>query len=837
MNPGKRRLQRAAWARMAGPTALALLLAGCSTDGGAGSAAGAQGAHAWPPAPALSRPPVEPVGPLPSSVAVEPTRHGMWDVTFTYVPAPTEAIQTLVLAGTFNSWNVAANRMSLAGGSGAWSTTVRLGPGEYQYKFVRDGQWIQDPQNDRSAPDNFGGHNSVLRLGRAERPDRSPATAGDGEFAAAGLQHDPASTLYLQEFSPARLLLRYRTYAHDVESVAVALRGGVTAPMHVVSSDPVYCYWEAAVDRPRAARDGAAEGIEYTFLLTDGKRTVSDPSTYTHRIRGQGVLDAPQWAVHAIWYQIMPDRFRNGDRANDPPRVRPWTSEWFTPSPWEGQDGQSFYRWFVYDRLYGGDIAGIEWALAYLKDLGVNALYLNPVFQSRTHHKYDAANYLHVDEHLGAGGDYAAAAAREDLRDPSTWTWTGSDRRFLEFLKKAKSMGFRVIIDGVFNHVGVDHPAFQDVKQNGRDSPYADWFEVTSWEPFAYAGWAGHASLPVFRKSPEGLASESAKKHIFDVTRRWMDPDGDGDPSDGVDGWRLDVPNEIAMPFWREWCSLVRSINPEAYITGEIWDRADAWLDGRHFDAVMNYPFARAVLSWVGDQRLKIRASELDQRLAELRLAYPAAATYVMQNLVDSHDTDRLASMLANPDRQYDHQNRVQDSNPDYDNRKPGEAIYRKARLVALLQMTYIGAPMVYYGDEVGMWGADDPTNRKPMLWADLEPYEKPDENFVMTDQLEFYRRVIALRNELAALRVGSFQTVAADDLHDVWAFLRETDEQRVLVVLNASEEDRNVELAVPGATLRWRPVFGGPGEATSAAGRIQVPVPAVSGVVLVAAP
>ena len=284
------------------------------------------------------------------------------------------------------------------------------------------------------------------------------------------------------------------------------------------------------------------------------------------------------------------------------------------------------------------------------------------------------------------------------------------------------------------------------------------------------------------------------REHIFAVTRRWMDPDGDGDPSDGIDGWRLDVPNEIAASFWVEWRALVKSINPEAYITGEIWDGAGEWLQGDRFDAVMNYPFARAALAWVGDEENKIAPSELDRRLAELRQAYPAEATYALQNLLDSHDTDRLASMLKNPDREYNGQNRVQDG-ARYDDARPDPIHYQRARLLALLQMTYVGAPMVYYGDEVGMYGADDPICRKPMLWHDHEPYDDPANDHVMQEQLEWYQRVIALRRSSPALTRGSFETLVTDDEHDLWVYERRLGSERVLVALNASGTDARVEL------------------------------------------
>lgn len=243
----------------------------------------------------------------------------------------------------------------------------------------------------------------------------------------------------------------------------------------------------------------------------------------------------------------------------------------------------------------------------------------------------------------------------------------------------------------------------------------------------------------------------------------------------------------------------------------------------------MNYEFARTAVAWICHQQKKITASEIDRRLV-----YPAAATYVVQNLVDSHDTDRLVSMALNPDRAYDKMNRVQDDNPDYNNAKPSPEEYQWARLVVLLQMTYVGAPMVYYGDEAGMWGADDPTNRKPMLWEDLQPYQKAEENFVMREHLEFYRRAIALRNAHPALRTGFFQTLLTDDQRDVWAFARTDDSEHLVVVLNASGSGQEVELPPPDdAAHNWEVVFGDTGALRADGARLRVRVPGVAGVVL----
>ncbi|MCP3914099.1 MAG: DUF3459 domain-containing protein [bacterium] len=724
---------------------------------------------------------------LPPSVVATPGADQQWDCEFTWLSD--YPVRSVALVGDFNGWNASTHPLA-RGADGRLRVQARLAGGVQRYKFHVDGErWAADPDNPDGEADGHGGRNSLLRLGALARLDELEAHMGDGEILGPALRHDPNLPIDAQR-SGSSALLRLRTLAGDVEGVTLVTRSGRRVPMQVAGPLGDFALWEARLPIP----DGNA--TEYTFLLRDGAKSVTTPKTYVLDVDSMPDFDAPSWARHAIWYQILMDRFRNGDTANDPERVRPWRSEWYSVSDFEEEDGQTFWKWSVYGRRYGGDLAGLTGRLDYLADLGVNALYLNPVFQASTYHGYDATSFVHVDERFGPRRDYAEAEAREDLRDPSTWTWTAADRAFLDFVRAAHERGLKVIIDGVWNHVGTTHPAFRDVRAKGQDSAFADWFDVKSWEPFRYAGWAGYGELPVFKKSTEGFHTSAVEQHVFDVTRRWMDPDGDGDPSDGIDGWRLDVPNEIALPFWRRWREHVKSINPEAYLSGEIWDRADEWLDGRHLDAVMNYPFARATIAWIGHKRRKITVSECDRRLAELRLAYPDEANYGLMNLVGSHDTDRLASMLKNPDRDYDAGNREQDG-AQYDVRKPGPVHYRRARLVALLQMTYLGAPMVYYGDEVGMWGADDPACRKPMLWSDLEPFEVPDENRVHAEQLAFYRRVIGLRRAHAALRDGSFRTLRADDEHDVWVFVRENDDEVAVVALNASRHPRDLELDV----------------------------------------
>ena len=734
-----------------------------------------------------------------------------WTCEFTF--RPDRPANSVHLAGDFNGWNPKATPMTLMG-DGRFRTSIELDEGKRYYKFVVDeSSWRYDPLNPNRVNDGHGSANSMLSLGPEAGLNASRGRQGDETIEAAALKHDPSRPIYRQALPDGRYLLRYRTLRGDSTGALLSVEHLGSFRMQLANSDETFDFWEVGVDDD-------ADGHRYTFIVEDGEFKVRDDSVYTLEQPEEGSHRTPDWAKDAIWYQVMVDRFRNGIHDNDPLNSFPWKKQWYDSAEWEGRDGQTFYEWFVFDRMCGGDLQGLEQKLDYLTELGVNALYLNPVFQADSCHKYNATNYLHVDDRYGTGDDYLRVEKEEDLLDPSSWQWTRSDELFLEFLKTAKSKGFRVIIDGVFNHVGTSHPAFRDVLINRSDSPYADWFDVRSWDPFEYEGWAGFGGLPAFKKTDEGLECEAVKQHIFEITRRWMDPDGDGDPSDGIDGWRLDVPNEIAIPFWVDWCAHVRSINPDAYITGEIWDRADEWLDGRSFDAVMNYEFSKVVFDWVGAKQNKISASEADARLASLRMAYPAEVNYVLQNLIDSHDTDRAVSKIHNPDRPFDSGNREQDD-PTYDGSKPPEDAYRRLELLALIQMTYIGAPMVYYGSEVGMWGSDDPNNRKAMIWEDLGAYEDPDAT-VMSDLLESYKQMIRLRKDHEALRRGSFETLMTDDEQDLFVYRRTHGDETLVIALNAGENEARFSL--PDG--EWKAIHGAglsPGVVGPLSGRVWI--------------
>jgi glycosidase len=565
------------------------------------------------------------------------------------------------------------------------------------------------------------------------------------------------------------------------------------------------------------------------------------------------------WYADAVWYQIFPERFRNGDTSNDPTvaslegtwpyfvpdgwQVMPWTSDWYRLQPWEKADGKGFYV-HAQLRRYGGDLEGILRELDHIEALGVNALYLNPVFESPSLHKYGATMYHHIDKHFGPDpqGDLELFAT-EDPADPATWRWSAADQLFLRLIAEVHRRDMRIVIDGVFNHVGIPFWAFQRARREGPGSRFAKWFHITRWDDpntpedeFDYRGWAGIKDLPEFRKDAQDLPPE-VKAHFRAVLKRWMDPDGDGDPSDGIDGWRLDVAAEVPLAFWKEFNGWVKAINPDAYLTGEIWWKdfqtytywnARPWLDGA-FDGVMNYRFGDAVYQFF-NQPKPISATAFVQLLEGIQRDYGYERCLGLQNLFGSHDTQRIGSAVVNPQHRQGHGGNLQ-SNPDFDVRKPNDIEKRRWKQMVAFQFLAPGAPYIYYGDEVGMWGADDPDCRKPMVWPDLAyategtyPFGLPrPADSVEQDQdlLAFYRMVTKWRNDYAVLRRGTLKVLLADDEQRIVAFQRQDKAMRAVAVFNAS--DMRYELTWDrlglGSSGTWRSVVGD----RPSAGKIEV--------------
>ncbi|OZB40796.1 MAG: alpha-amylase [Alishewanella sp. 34-51-39] len=570
--------------------------------------------------------------------------------------------------------------------------------------------------------------------------------------------------------------------------------------------------------------------IAATTLLYSSHTLAYCPQTSDPSPKGPIALNeqgefVPGWAKSAVWYQVFPERFRDGDPSNNPRvadiagadpveepkvwQVHPWGSDWYKLQPYEVTNGEPELWKHLLRRRYGGDLQGVIDKLDYIKEMGFNAIYLNPVFDAPSLHKYDGASFHHIDPNFGPDpeGDRALMATENPL-DPATWVWTKADELALELIKQAKQRGIRIIFDGVFNHMGINSFAFQHLKKHQQSSPYKDWFTVHSFRDdktgteFSYEGWFGVPSLPEFKEDENGLVA-GPKSYVFAATERWMNPKGKG-AEYGIDGWRLDVAFCVAHGFWKDWRVHVKNINPQAYITAELVmppELVKPYLQGDEFDGEMNYNFAFTAAEFMFNPAPdNITASEFDAKLAEMRALYPKGVAYVTQNLFGSHDSNRIGSHIVNRGI-----GNFRDWGKYFELRKPNAEEIRLQKLFVIFQMTYVGAPMVYYGDEVGMWGANDPDDRKPMIWEDIK-YEdevtnpdgskRPADKVAVNKELQqHYRKLIQLRNTLPALQLGDFSTLLVDDKNNLYGFERQYQQQRVRVILNNSDKPQQVTL------------------------------------------
>ena len=559
----------------------------------------------------------------------------------------------------------------------------------------------------------------------------------------------------------------------------------------------------------------------------------------------QELNSPPAWAEEAIWYQIFVERFRNGDPSNDPtldqmegswPHLRPegwaptsWTHDWYQQEDWAVASGEPFYR-TVQMRRYGGDLQGVLDKLDYLRDLGVTALYFNPLNDSPSLHKYDARHYRHIDRNFGPdpGGD-ARIIDSEDPLEPDTWQWTAADRLFLKVLEEAHRRGIRVIMDYSWNHTGITFWAWQHILEHQQASPYADWYDIESFDDpatpdtseFAYDGWLGVKTLPELaevEQSGEATLHPEVSAHVYNVTRRWLDPNGDGDPSDGVDGFRLDVAEMVPRGFWRAYRSFVRSINPEAYLVGEVWwdswphhmtDPA-AWLQGDVFDAVMNYRWYMPTRSFFAQAPPYLTAAQYVAHLDSIMGGYDRIFWNAMMNLTASHDSPRFGTSIYNPGL---YKYRMSpNGNLDFKADRPDARTRAIQAMILVQQFTWPGAPHIWNGDEAGMWGGDDPDVRKPLLWPDL-PYEDetahPFGGERRHDVVAPDLQLMALYKELIGLRKSHLQLWAngettwpvVDDDRRILVCERKHDTGRALVLFNAAEEQQDVD--IPEGTYR----------------------------------
>ena len=513
--------------------------------------------------------------------------------------------------------------------------------------------------------------------------------------------------------------------------------------------------------------------------------------------------EAPEWAAEVVWYQIFVERFRNGNKSNDPTletvhnslmddypsswNVTPWEHDWYQQEDWAKETGLDFYR-TAQMRRYGGDLEGVIEKLPYLKELGVTGIYFNPLNDAPTLHKYDARSYHHIDVTFGGSiQNNLDTMAIEDPSRPETWTWTEADSTFLRLIKLCHESDIKVILDYSFNHTGREFWAFKDIVQNQESSRFKDWYEINSFAneekgtEFDYEGWIGIKELPELKKiqdtpkTPgrhyEGNLPKEIKEHIFAVCRRWIDPNNDGDFSDGVDGFRLDVAEHVPMGFWRDFRTQLRSINSELLLVGENWWTnwpdtlmdPEPWVKGDVFDAVMHYQWYKPARRLFGNNTDSISTLLFYSKMDSIWSKYRWKNSLAMMNLTASHDSPRFWTSINNSTKYKVDANPR--SNPDYDLTRPDLDNLRRGKALLLHQFTMIGAPHIWNGDEKGMVGGDDPDCRKPILWEDIKMadesssefsnYDIKEANTIDTSLVSFYKGLIKMRNDNATLQKG----------------------------------------------------------------------------------
>ncbi len=417
-----------------------------------------------------------------------------------------------------------------------------------------------------------------------------------------------------------------------------------------------------------------------------------------------------------VWYQIFPERFANGDASNDSTGTKSWDS---TDHP--GRED-----------FYGGDLQGILDHLDHLQDLGVSGIYLNPIFQAPSNHKYDTQDYMTVDPHFGDA------------------------KLFKQLVQAAHERGIRVMLDAVFNHIGDKSIQWQDVLKNGQASPYANWFHIrefpATYTPTDNFEFAADATYDTFDYTPHmpklNTSNPEVVDYLLNIATYWV-------KEFDIDAWRLDVANEIDHHFWRKFHDAMMSLKPDFYILGEIWHTSQSWLVGDEFTAVMNYSYTGAILQYFLENE---SADTLVQKMSHQLMLYRDATNRMMFNTLDSHDTPRLMT-LAHEDKQL-------------------------AKSILAFTFMQPGVPSIYYGTEYGMTGENDPDDRKPMVWQpELQDH----------DLYDFMQKLVQVRRQNIAKL--SDDKITFDVIWDRQIRLtREDNQTRIVGVFNNGTADLTVE-------------------------------------------
>ena len=485
--------------------------------------------------------------------------------------------------------------------------------------------------------------------------------------------------------------------------------------MTLTGSDSLFDYWFAEIQPPfrRLLYGFKCISKETTAYYTERGFFEEAPDKSVNYfsfpyINPADIFSPPGWVKETVWYQIFPERFSNGDSALNPPETEPWGG-----SP-------------KLDNYFGGDFQGVIDHLDYLQNLGINGIYFTPIFKANTNHKYDTIDYLEIDPQFG-------------------------DASLLKKLvSECHKRGIKVMLDAVFNHSGYYFAPFQDVLKNGEASVYKDWFHIRKF-PLQEGDTLNYETFG-FEKNMPKLNTEhpEVKEYLLKVAAYWVE-------EFDIDGWRLDVADEIDHAFWRDFRNTVKAIKPDIYILGEIWHDAMPWLQGDQFDAVMNYRFVHSVVDFFAAKR--ITAEQFKQEITHVSQSYPVPVNESAFNLLGSHDTPRLLTVA--------------------DNKK------ERVKLSFLFTLSFLGSPCIYYGDEIGLTGGEDPDCRKCMVW---------DEDKQDRDLRTFIQKLISLRKSIPVF--GNGGSFSFTNVHpEIISYIKSNEQDKLLFLLNASENPLQVEI------------------------------------------
>ncbi|MBB5325086.1 glycosidase [Anoxybacillus tepidamans] len=484
-------------------------------------------------------------------------------------------------------------------------------------------------------------------------------------------------------------------------------------------SDSLFDYWFIAITPPyRRLRYGfeLCSGEEKLIYTEKGFFNIppSDDIAYYFCfpfLNKIDVFQAPEWVKDTVWYQIFPERFANGNESLNPPGTLPWGSADPTPTS-----------------FFGGDFEGIIHRLDYLVELGINGIYFTPIFKAPSNHKYDTIDYFEIDPQFG---------------DKQT---------FKRLVDLCHQKGIRVMLDAVFNHSGYYFAPFQHVLKHGEKSKYKDWFHIREFplqtEPLP--NYDTFAFVPTMPKL--NTENREVKQYLLDVATYWI-------REFDIDGWRLDVANEVDHQFWREFRQAVKTVKPDVYILGEIWHDSMPWLRGDQFDAVMNYPFTNGVLRYFAKN--EITASEFAHTITNVLHSYPNNVNEAAFNLLGSHDTPRILTECG-------------------ENRE-------KVKLMFTFQLSFTGTPCIYYGDEIGLTGGQDPLCRKCMVWEE----EKQDR-----DLFTHVQKLISLRKAYQSFTRGELRFIETNDETNHLVYTKTYENETIVFIINNSE--REIDVALP---------------------------------------